>query len=520
MENYTTISHSTQGDGKDGHLAEIREKLQDLVEKARVTPRPTSGHHNGSTPPAAQPKPPAQPADDLAKLIKQIQQIEPEEVEAWAKKNKRRIIRLEGDDSPLWDALLRAGMPAAALIDFHDDVERARYSLRVGFRIAEDLRRWGYDFWMNDLDDSIWNGSERWTDGKHARLRVRARNNGYAQDKILSALDDVVLAVADENRRHPLREYLDSLEWDEEDHIKALAGYFKDAHEPIVYELGYRRSVFHAFLLRWLVGSVAKIYGDANAARSNFVLVLAGAQDAGKSHFAQWICPLPNYFVEGNINPDNKDCNLRRTRAWVWEISELGATTRRADVEALKSFITTAEVQERRPYAHNDVLKPTTASYIGTVNPDGAGFLLDSTGNRRFAVVDLVSIDWDYAKKIDINQIWAQAVHIYRCDPMTYRLTPEEVQVRTRNAEAHAAPDVFADTIAKLYVIDPAQAGNTGWSHTSSDILERLRTFGGISRGNDNAQAKALARALRQHWGITGRRSHGATYYDGLAIKA
>jgi predicted P-loop ATPase len=457
--------------------------------------------------------------DPLTRMLEQIRQLKPEEVEDWASKNKRNIIRLEANDTPLWDALTKAGMPVKAMINFHDEVEKARYKLRVSIRITADLKRWGYNFWMNDLDDSIWNDNKRWTDDEHATLRLRARDNGYAQDKILSALDEAVLSVAGKNRRHPLREYLDGLEWDEEDHIKELAGYFKDAHEPITYALGYRRSAFHAFLLRWLVGAVAKIYGNADAARSNFVLVLAGAQDAGKSHFAKWLCPLPNYFIEGNINPDNKDCNLRRTRAWVWEISELGATTRRADVEALKSFITTAEVQERRPYARNDVIKPTTASYIGTVNPDGAGFLLDSTGNRRFAVVDMVAIDWDYAKKIDVAQVWAQAVHIYQCDPMAYRLTPEEVQVRTQNAEAHAAPDVFADTIAKLYTVDPAKAGSIGWSHTSSDILERLRTFGGISRGNDNAQAKALARALRQHWGITGRRSHGVTYYDGLAIK-
>jgi predicted P-loop ATPase len=457
----------------------------------------------------------------IAEMLKQIKKLQPDKIEAWARKHIRRIARLDqADAAAFWEEMAKAGVPTEVILDLQEEAAQFANAMMISAHIAEDLAKWGYDFWLNDLDDSIWNGDSRWTDADHARLRMRARDNGYAQDKRLAALDDAVLAIAAEKRRHPLREYLDSLEWDEEDHIKALAGYFKDAHEPITYALGYRRSAFHAFLLRWLVGSVAKIYGNADAARSNFVLVLAGAQDAGKSHFAKWLCPLPNYSVEGNINPDNKDCNLRRTRAWVWEISELGATTRRADVEALKSFITTAEVQERRPYAHFDVIKPAIASYIGTVNPDGAGFLLDSTGNRRFVAVDLVAIDWDYAKKIDINQIWAQAVHIYRCDQMAYRLTPEEVQVRTQNAEAHTGPDIYADALSKVYEINPAMAGNIGWSHTSSDILEKLRTYAGLSRGSDSAQARALARALRQHWGINGRRSNGATYYDGLALKA
>jgi predicted P-loop ATPase len=389
----------------------------------------------------------------------------------------------------------------------------------VSAKIAADLEQWGYDLWMNELDDSVWNGQERWTDAAHATLRMLARDNGYAQDRLLSALDDSILAIASSHRRHPLREYLDSLKWDGEDHIATLAKYFQDEHPTIEYKSGKKQTVFHAFLTRWLVGSVAKIYGDVKAARSNFVLVLAGGQDIGKSHFSEWLCPLPEYFAEGSINPDNKDCSLRRTNTWIWEISELGATTRRADVEALKSFITVTEVRERRPYARYDVTKPAIASYIGTVNPDGAGFLLDSTGNRRFAVVELKSIDWKY-EGVSLEQVWAQARAMYMADRVAYRMAPEEAQMRSRNAEAHTGPDIFADALAKTYEINPDMSGVPGWRQTTAEILERLRTFGGLSRSNDISQARALARSLREHWGITGKRSHGVTYYEGLSPKS
>jgi len=268
------------------------------------------------------------------------------------------------------------------------------------------------------------------------------------------------------------------------------------------------------------VGAVAKMFGDENAARSNFVLVLAGAQDAGKSHFANWLCPLPGYFNEGNVNPDDKDGRLRRAKTWVWELGEIGATTRRADVEALKQFITATTVTDRAPYGHFDVSKPAVASYVGTVNPDGAGFLQDPTGNRRFAVVDIASVAWDYATNIDVAQVWAQTTALWRQEPTSYRLSPNETAVQHTNADAHMDVDVFADMIERTYYIDKTKGVADGWTATSSQILDALRTYAGLSRGHDKVQGRELARSLKRQWGITSRKSRGATVYDGLKLMA
>jgi predicted P-loop ATPase len=355
------------------------------------------------------------------------------------------------------------------------------------------------------------------TDSQRATLRMRARDNGYGKKKLISALDDAVLAIAAANAKHPVREYLSSLSWDGEDHIAKLAGHFVDAHAPILYPNGSGRTVFHASLRRWLFGSVAKMFGDEDASRSNFVLTLAGTQGAGKSHFAQWLCPLPRFFVERQISPDDKDCSLQRTRSWVWEAKELGSTTRRADVDSLKGFITTANVTERRAFGHFNTERPAVASYIGTVNPDGAGFLIDTTGNRRFAVVELTSIDWQYTT-CDIAQVWAQAVAHWRNEPKSFRFEAVESAALERNAADHMSPDVFADAIARTFMVDPKA---TGWRMSSTQILSALREYAGItSSGGDRAQGREVARALREHWGITSRRSNGATVYEGLILKA
>ncbi len=385
----------------------------------------------------------------------------------------------------------------------------------ISARIARDLKRWGYELWLSDLDDDIFNGDARLDDPARATLRMTARDAGYAESRLLSALDDAVLAIAATNRRHPLRDYLGALVWDGNDHISRLASYFTDVHAPVAYSDGTQRTVFHAFLLRWLICSVAKIHGDSNAARSNFVLVLAQGQNTGKSHFARWLCPIDGYFEERRVNPDDKDYSLARARTWVWEIGELGATTRRADVEALKAFLTTAKVSERKSYGHLDTVKPAIASYVGTVNPDGAGFLVDPTGNRRFAVVELSQIDWGYDGAIDVNQLWAQALAMWRLDPNGYRFTPEEQNIQQANADAQTEADVVSDMIVRLYDID---AKRDDWRITSSALLDKLRTFGGLSRGNDRQQGKEIARSLAK-MGVVGRRSHGATVYNGLSQK-
>ena len=400
-------------------------------------------------------------------------------------------------------------------LDTDEDKPKRR---SISDKIKADFALWGFgDLWLSDMDESIWLGDARFSDADRARLRMTARDAGYGKFRLMGALDDAVTAYAAERRRHPVRDYLNGLTWDGQDHIATLAGYFADAHEPIIYPDGRQRSLFHAALLRWLVGAVAKQMGDEDAARSNFILVLAGEQDAGKSHFAKWVCPLPRYFVERHITIGDKDCSLQRTRSFVWEVMELGATTRRADVEALKAHITAAVVTERAAYGHFDTVRPAAASYIGTVNPDGGGFLSDPTGNRRFAVVDITAIDWAYSQDVDIHQVWAQAMHLWGGETRAYRFEPAEKAALMGNADAHMEPDIFADALARVFDIDATQED---WQCTSTEVLDAIRTFGGISRGADKVQGREVARALKTHWGIVGKRSNGKTVYKGLSCTA
>jgi len=360
--------------------------------------------------------------------------------------------------------------------------------------LAHDLQVLGYDLWLNDLTDEVHDDEKRFDDVARAVLDMTLRARGYA-GAMLGAIGPGVIAQAAKQRRHPMREYLDTLTWDGADHIAQLSSFISCAGEPIHYPDGTQRTAFHAFFRRWLVGAVAKIRGDGDACRGNFVLTLAGRQGAGKSHLASWLCPNPAWFVDKGVNPDDKDDRVKRSTVLVWEIGELGATTKRADVEALKGFITAPTVSERKAYGRTDTQKPAIASYIGTVN--SSGFLADDTGNRRFAVADVAGIDWAYTK-VNRRQMWAQAVALWNADSTSWRLSEQEVVHRDEANRAHGVVTAVGEALSRAFT--PDSSDTQAWN--GLEILDRLRLFGGLmAGGDDNRRLRELAGALRD-WGI------------------
>ena len=313
--------------------------------------------------------------------------------------------------------------------------------------ILNMLQSLGYSFRQNELDDTIDVNGSPIDDGTAAEIRCLMRDAGFSG---MDALKDAYMMEAHHNRYHPIKDYLDALIWGGEDHIANLASHII-CNEFIVYADSSKLTVAHAYLKRWLIGVVAKTYQHIQ----NFTLTLAGPQGKGKSTIPLWLCsPLANHYNEGQLDPDNKETDRRMAKTWIWEIGELGATTRRADVNALKNKLTQNRVTFRNPYGHHDVTKPVLTSFFGTVNPDGKGFLVDKTGNRRFAVVNMESIDFSYQEKIDPNQIWAQAMALYRAG-VSWKLSPEEVAMQEIINAGHQVEETIDIIMPHLFYTDP-----------------------------------------------------------------
>lgn len=263
---------------------------------------------------------------------------------------------------------------------------------------------------------------------------------------------------AAQNKYHPVKLYLDGLLWDGEKHFDALMDHLSVSSEGAA-----------VFWRKFLIGSIAK----ALAGEQNYMLILLGAQGKGKSRLVRWLCPLPQLFHEGPISPDNKDDQIKLLETWLWEVAELDSTTKRAERSALKHFITMRNVGVRVPYGRYAINKTAVASMIGTINEDGTGFLNDPTGDRRFVVVHLDDIDWNYTE-IDRDQLWAELYAAY-CDGETWELTPHEKEIQSEINKQHTISTPVEEMLLQYFAMDRTE---TGRFMATMDILEQLEGMG------------------------------------------
>jgi len=322
------------------------------------------------------------------------------------------------------------------------------------------------------------------------------RDLGYT-GRHIGAMEDAYLAHAGDNRYHPIRDYLQGLRWDGDDHIRLLSKHFKDKHTPITYDNGATETVFYAWLRRWLVGAVAKVCEAGMLKAQNAVLVIEGSQNLGKSTFANWLCSgTPKHFIEQSVDPENKEHIRNLAGKWIWEIGEMGSTTRKADRESLKHFLSQTTVTFRTPYAKHAVTKPALASFIGTVNNEG-GFLQDSTGTRRFMTVGLTDLNHAYVTDLDVDQLWAQAYQLY-LNGESWRLCAEEVAKRDELNGDYKVEDAYEGWVKRYFDInlERGEIQTAGWFTTTQEIVNELKARG--VTGDTRAITMYLAATMKE----------------------
>lgn len=388
-----------------------------------------------------------------------------DQLDAWAYCNTGKVLDRR-DSRQFLDTLDE--MAKVAGLDIPEFSSKGRKpKLGKTSEIKEALEMLDYTFSLNVLENEVYVNGEAMTDIVEDKIHTELYEMGITNFTLMSK---VFNTLAGENPFHPIVDYFNNLKWDGKDHLEELFKYLKLAHKEVTYSNGEVKDFNRAAFRKWMLGVVTQIMEVDKKSVIRFqnpMLVLSGAQEAGKSTFARWLCPIDSekYHNEGSVDPHNIEDHRLAVSKILWEVTELGATIRKADKDALKGFLTQTTSTYRPPWGKKPITKPRIVSYIGTINPE-LGFLNDVTGERRFLPVEVESIDWAYKSNIDINQLWGQIFQLYKNGERP-NLTKEEKQMLIEVQADHKIDDPLITLFQKVFVVDPEQ---TDWKMHTSDI--------------------------------------------------
>tara|TARA_R110002072_G_scaffold238939_1_gene396652 strand:+ start:48103 stop:50307 length:2205 start_codon:yes stop_codon:yes gene_type:complete len=262
---------------------------------------------------------------------------------------------------------------------------------------------------------------------------LKHANISYPLNQLISLLQSDFI----EDHNPFIEKFLSLPKWDgKTDHIGELANYV----------VATRQSFFQQQLKKTLVRCIAcSLYGIVN--RIVFVLV-SEKQEIGKSSFIRFLNPFDTkYYTESPLR-DNKDSEFRLVENMIYNLEELSSLNS-LEVNSLKAIISKAVIKERRPYARYEVEAPRRCNFFGSTNKEE--FLTD-VSNTRWLCFTIDDIDWEYSKKVNMDQVWAQAFALYH-QGFYYQLTREEREIREEVNRSHEVRSNESDLITKYFTV-------------------------------------------------------------------
>lgn len=240
------------------------------------------------------------------------------------------------------------------------------------------------DLWLDSHDNAV-------------RLVIEApkRQGGYALKTSDRDLRGALDAVAHKNKFHPVRDYLDTLQWDGVERMDRLFIDYVGADDT-----PYHREAARLFML----GAVTRVFEPGH--KFDFVPILEGLQGKRKSTFVRILARHWFSELEGDFH-DTKAMVEKMQGSWILEIPELQGFSK-SEVTTIKGFISRTFDKVRLAYAKRASEFHRQCVFIGSTND--VEYLRDSTGGRRFWPIacHVKEINTDRLERF-ADQLWAEA---------------------------------------------------------------------------------------------------------------
>lgn len=240
-----------------------------------------------------------------------------------------------------------------------------------------------------------------------------------------SKIEDSFILEAERNAFHPIRTYLDGLVWDGGLRIDELLIKYFGAEDNI-----YTREAIR----KVLCAAVARVMTPG--CKFDYAMVLVSKEGFRKSSFIKALGKT--WFSDTFLGVHGKEALEALQGVWIMEMAEL-AGLRKAEVVAVKHFITKQEDRFRPSYGRVSEDYPRQCVFIGTTNE--SEFLKSPTGDRRFWPIDLNRpMTLKEINALEIDQLWAEAVFLWKQGEQLF-LSPEAEALAFEQQRLHGETD-------------------------------------------------------------------------------
>lgn len=373
----------------------------------------------------------------------------------------------------------------------------------------------------------MWNvrdelNGELWSDDRDFAVRsileAPATQGGYGIKLTDRDLKAAIVLSANGSAFHPVREYLEAAGggWDGTPRVENLFHDYVGAPDD-----AYSRSVSRLMM----IAAVTRIFEPGH--KVDHVVILEGLQGKRKSTFIRTLGR--HWFGELGGNWDDPKQMIEQMQGkWIMELPELSGFGR-ADVRAIKAFVSTQSDRARLAYARRAGEFPRQCIFIGSTND--SAYLADDTGGRRFWPMHCTAAEIDTAElERNVDQLWAEALVLYRemraAQPygtLPLYLADEDACAtaarlqESRRVESH--DDMLAGQIG-AWLDRPIQTGDIadegeGAVRTETCAIEIWTECLGKDLGSYNqSSAQLIGRALRRvpGWSSPGKYGNHGRY--------
>ena len=180
---------------------------------------------------------------------------------------------------------------------------------------------------------------------------------------------------------------IDLPEWDGNDYVKEMAYALNCSNVS--------KEVTHDLIRDWGCNLWRRF--DNSSHQNRVLLLRSNKQGIGKDFWCNaLIGGLEQYSQHMSLDSKENELYLKLSQALVIKITEFARLNKKFDIASWKDIVTRESASVRPPYGKLTEKRNIRCSFISTCNVETGFILKDPTGNRRYIILDLDDIEWNY----------------------------------------------------------------------------------------------------------------------------